>query len=140
MRKSGILLLTFGSLSVALAYGVTLVGVAEHAAPWWLAVGITAVLAGLATLGAARRGRRTPILLVTIVITFVSVGVGFLVPLALAAPDASTPLLLGLPRPTAILMLFVHAVPLLLMPLAYAAAFEREVLGADDIARIRELR
>ncbi len=68
---------------------------------------------------------------------FLSVALGFLVPLALPAPGAGDPLLLGLPRPTAILLLLVHAVPLVLLPAAYAAAFEREVLDADDLARVR---
>lgn len=138
MQRAGISLLIVGSLAVLVAYLAVLAGVAESAAPWWLASGTTAVLAGLASLGAARRGRRTPILAATIVATFVSVAAGFLIPLALPAPDASMPLLLGLPRPTAILALLVHLFPLLLLPLAYGVAFEREVLGDDDLARLRE--
>lgn len=140
MRRVGLALLIIGSLAVALAYGVTLAGVAATAAPWWLAGGTTAILASLATIAAARRGRRTPILAATIVITFCCVGAGFFLPLAMPAPLAGDALLLGLPRPTAILLLLVHVVPLLLLPLAYAAAFETEVLGADDLERLRAPR
>lgn len=133
MHRVGLLLLSLGALGVAIAYSAVLVGVGVTAAPWWLASGTTAVLAGLASLGAARHGRRTPILAAAITTSFVSVAAGFLIPLGMAAPDATMPLLLGLPRPTAILMLLVHAVPLVLLPLAYGVAFEREVLDDADL-------
>jgi hypothetical protein len=140
MHRAGLLLLSFGTLGVAVAYGAVLLGVGGTAAPWWLASGTTAVLAGLASLGAARHGRRTPILAVAIAASFVSVSAGFLIPLAMPAPNATTPLLLGLPRPTAILMLLVHLVPLVLLPVAYGLAFEREVLDDADLATLRDGR
>lgn len=137
MQRAGLLLLSFGTLGVAVAYGAVLIGVESTATPWWLASGTTAVLAGLASLGAARHGRRTPILAAAITTSFVSVAAGFLIPLAMPAPDATMPLLLGLPRSTAILMLLVHAVPLVLLPLAYGVAFDREVLGDADLRKWR---
>lgn len=140
MHRAGLALLSLGALAVAVAYGAVLLGVGSAAAPWWLASGTTAVLAGLASIGAARRGRRTPILATAIATSFASVAAGFLIPLAMPVPDASMPLLLGLPRPTAILMLLVHAVPLVLLPLAYGAAFEREVLDDADLAALRDDR
>jgi hypothetical protein len=140
MQRSGIALLVVGLLAVAAAYVAALLGMAPVAAPWWLASGTTAVLAALATLGAARHGRRTPVLLATIVTTFACVAVGFLVPLALPLPQPGEALLLGLPRPTAILIVLVHAVPLVLMPVAYGVAFEREVIDADDLERLRASR
>lgn len=140
MRRAGIALLVLGSLAVLGAYVAVIAGVAVSLAPWWLASGTTAVLAGLASIGAARHGRRTPLLAATIIATFVSVGAGFMIPLAMPAPDASMPLLLGLPRPTAFLALFVYAIPLVLMPVAYGIAFEREVLNDDDLAQLREPR
>lgn len=140
MRHAGLSLLILGSLAIAVAYAAALAGVALRTAPWWLASGTTAVLAGLASLGAARHGRRTPILSAAIAASFVCVGAGFLIPLAMPAPDATTPLLLGLPRPTAILLLLVHAVPLVLLPVAYGVAFEREVLDDTDLATVRDGR
>lgn len=138
MRRAGIALLVLGSLVVLIAYLAVMLGVAVTAAPWWLASGTTAVLAGLASVGAARHGRSTPLLAATIIATFGSVAAGFMIPLAMPAPDASMPLLLGLPRPTAILALLVYAIPLVLMPVAYGVAFEREVLSDDDLAQLRE--
>ena len=140
MHRAGLLLLTLGTLGVSIAYGAVLLGVGAPSAPWWLASGTTAVLAGLASLGAARHGRRTPVLAAAIAASFVNVAAGFLIPLAMPAPDATAPLLLGLPRPTAILMLLVHAVPLVLLPVAYGVAFEREVLDDTDLATLRDRR
>lgn len=140
MHRAGLLLLSLGTVAVATAYGAVLLGVGAPSAPWWLASGTTAVLAGLASLGAARHGRRTPILSAAIAASFVCVGAGFLIPLAMPAPDATTPLLLGLPRPTTILLLLVHAVPLVLLPVAYGVAFEREVLDDTDLATLRDGR
>lgn len=137
MRRAGIALLVVGCLAVLGAYVAVIAGVAVAAAPWWLASGTTAVLAGLAAIGAARHGRRTPLLAGTILVTFMSVAAGFVLPLLMPAPDAGTPLLLGVPRPTALLALFVHGIPLLLLPIAYGVAFEREVLDDEDLARLR---
>ncbi len=137
MQRAGIILLLSGLLAVGAAYACVLLGIAAAAAPWWLASGATAVLAGLAVLGAARRGRATPVLTATIAASFTSVLAGLLIPLALPAPDATGPLLLGLPFPTAILLLLVGLVPLVLLPIAYAYAFDREVLSDDDLAALR---
>ena len=138
MRHAGITLLLVGLLAVGAAYGSVLLGVAATAAPWWLASGTTAVLAGIAVLGAARRGRPTPVLTAAVVLSFVSVLVGLLLPLVLPAPHATSPLMLGLPRPTAILLLLVGLLPLLLLPLAYGYAFDREVLSDDDLRTLRQ--
>lgn len=131
MQRAGLSLLIIGLLAVVVAYASTLLGVALSLAPWWLASGSTAVLAAFALLGAARHGRPSPRLTAATLIVFASVAAGLLIPLALPAPDAATPLLLGLPRPTAILLLLVGLVPLVLLPIAYGWAFEREVLGGD---------
>jgi hypothetical protein len=53
---------------------------------------------------------------------------GFVVVLLLPAPVAGGPLLLGLPRLTAILLLSVGALPLVVLPIAYARAFDAEVM------------
>jgi len=128
----GLALLTGGLLAVALAYVVTLLGVADAAAPVALALGTVAVLAGLGLLGATRRGRPTPILLGAIGGTAASVLAGFLLPLVMPPPPADAPLLFGLPRPTALLVGLVFLVPLVVLPVAYALAFPREVWRPED--------
>lgn len=137
MSRAALTLLVLGLCAVAAAYGATLLGLATPLAPWWLAAGTTASLAGLALLGAARRGRRTPTLVAATVAASASLAVGFFVPLAMPSPDAATPLLLGLPRPTTILLLGAGLVPLVLLPVAYGVAFEREVLSPEDLASFR---
>lgn len=140
MRRAGLSLLVLGLLAIVAAYAAALAGVAPHAAPWWLALGSTAVLAGLAALGIARGTRATPLLARAVVLCFASVATGLAVALLMPAPAAGEPLLLGLPRPTAILLTLVGALPLVALPLAYAAAFDREVLSAEDLATLRDDR
>lgn len=141
MRRIGLLLLIAGVIAAAFAYTAVLTGVAGAAAPWLLAVGAASVLAGIACLGAARgrtpgapRGRT---LGVAIAVAFAAVVAGLLLALALPAPAADGPLLLGLPRVTAILLLLAGLVPLLLLPIVYAVAFEDEVISERDIEHVR---
>ena len=58
MRRAGLTLLLVGLLAVGAAYAFVLLGYVTAAAPWWLASGTTAVLAGIAVLGAAGRAAR----------------------------------------------------------------------------------
>jgi len=140
MQRAGILLLVVGLLAVAAAYLVTLVGVASDIAPWWLASGTVAVFASLATLGAAHRVRPTPILKATLVISFACLAAGFFIPLLLPPPTIGPPLLFGLPRQTALLVILVYVVPLIVMPIGYGLAFDREVLPPDEFEKLRESR
>lgn len=93
-------------------------------APWLLATGATLVLTGIGLLGA---GARSPRLSATVLVACGCTFAGFAYALAASAPVAGGPLLLGLPRVTMIMLLVSGAVPLVLMPLAYAWAFPREV-------------
>lgn len=140
MRRVGLSFLVLGLLSIAAAYAAVLADVALRAAPWWLALGTTAVLAGMAVLGITRRGHATPRLAGAAVVCFASVAVGLAVPLILPSPAVGDQLLLGLPRPTAILLALVGLLPLVLLPLAYAAVFEREVLSDADLAGLRDVQ
>jgi len=54
----------------------------------------------------------------------------------LDTPDA--PLVLGLPRRAAFLLLGVGLAPALVVPLAYALVFDRETLSQDDLDRLHE--
>lgn len=141
VQRNGLLLLVLGLIAVALAYGALIAGVGEWAAPWLLALGSTSVLAGLACLGAARRvtrgARRGATLAVAIAIAFTAVAAGLILALALPPPTATGPLLLGLPRVTTLLLLLTGLVPLLLLPIAFALAFDDDVITEQDLARIR---
>ena len=95
-------------------------------------LGTTAVLAGVAQLAIVRAGRETPALARTVRGVFGGMAAGFVVVLLLPAPVAGGPLLLGLPRVTAILLLVVGAMPLVVLPIAYARAFDAEVMPPEE--------
>lgn len=105
------------------AYGLTFVG-SHPLAPWLLAAGATLVLAGLGLLGA---GARSPRLSAAVLVACGCTFAGFAFALAAAAPAADGPLLFGLPRVTMLMLLCTGAVPLVLLPIAYAWAFPHEV-------------
>lgn len=110
---------------MALAYWLTFARDASIA-PWLLASGASLVLTGLGLLGAgARAPRLAAAVLVACSLTFA----GFAVALLLTPHAAGGPLLFGLPRATTLLLLLTGAVPLVMLPIAYAAVFTREVLA-----------
>ena len=131
MQRIGLFLITAGIGAVGLAYAAVLIDVATAATPFAFAPGATATLAGIALLGVARHGRHGRRLALAIAVAFVAVGAGLLAGLLLPAPSADGPLLLGLPRTTAILLLLAGALPLLLLPVAYALWFDDEVIDAE---------
>lgn len=118
-----ILILASGATAVLLAYGMAFVG-ATSAAPWCLAIGAVLVLTGLGLLGA---GPRAPRLAAAVLAACSCTMIGFAVALLLSPHTVDGPLLLGVPRATALLLVVTGAVPLLMLPLAYAWAFPREV-------------
>lgn len=125
MRSSvAIAILAAGALTVAVAYALTFLVVAVSAAPWLLAVGAVLVLTGLGLLGA---GPRAPKLAAAVLVACAFTLLGFTVALTIAPHTAGGPLLLGLPRATALMLALTGGIPLVLLPLAYAWAFPREV-------------
>lgn len=122
-QRISVSLIAAGSLGVLAAYGLTFIGTSS-AAPWLLACGATLVLAGIGLLGA---GARSPRLAAAVLVACGCTFSGFAYALAALAPVADGPLLLGLPRVTMLMLLVSGAVPLVLLPLAYAWAFPREV-------------
>ena len=137
MQRTGLILLVAGLVAVAIAYALVLARIGAAEAPFLIALGASAVLAGIACLGAARRGRATPRLAAAIVVAFCAVAGGLIVGLSLPAPTPDGALLLGLPRATAWMLLFTGGIPLLLLPVAFAIAFEDEVIDAADLERLR---
>jgi hypothetical protein len=123
-----ILLLVLGLLLVAAAYVLVLVGAAEPA-PWLMAAGSSLALTALGLLGV---GPRRPCLSAAVLVACASTFAGLAIGLAMSPPTADGPLLLGLPRVTALLLLFTGAVPLVLLPIAYGVFFRREVLRDDE--------
>jgi len=128
MRPSlSISILTRGALAVLGAYALSFAG-ASPLAPWLLAAGATLVLTGLGLLGAGERAPRlAAVVLVACALTFL----GFATALVIKPHAVNGPLLLGLPRATTLMLLLTGLVPLVLLPVAYALLFKREVL-ADE--------
>lgn len=123
MRQSvSIVILTVGALLVLGAYA--LASVDSLAAPWLLAIGATLVLSGLGLLGA---GPRAPRLAAAVLVACSCTMLGFATALTLTPHVADGPLWLGLPRATTLMLLLTGGIPLVLLPLAYAWAFPREV-------------
>ncbi len=118
--------LVVGALCVAAAYALTFLDAAASSAPWLLATGAVLVLTGLGLLGA---GARAPRLAAAVLVACACTLLGFAVALTLAPHTAGGPLLLGLPRATALMLLLTGGIPLVLLPLAYSWAFPREVDG-----------
>lgn len=124
MRVSiSIAVLTGGALLVLAAYALAFGGISPMA-PWLLAVGAVLVLTGLGLLGA---GPYAPRLAAAVLVACACTLLGFAVALTLSPHEAGGPLLFGLPRATAGMLLLTGGIPLVLLPLAYAWAFPREV-------------
>lgn len=139
MLRTPITLLVAGLLAVAFAYASVLLDLdARSAAPWSLALGAAAVLTAMLQIGARRSGRMPRILGVSAALAFIALAGGFVYGLAAPAPSPAGPLLLGLPRVTAILLILAGLIPLVGLPTAYALAFDAEVLSDADLARVRE--
>lgn len=130
-----------GLVAVACAYIFVLVDFdgAALLAPMYLAFGASAVPSGILALAAGRPTGTPRALLWTVRLTYAATLAGLVYALVASPPAADGPLLLGLPRVTAIMLLVTGLIPLVVLPLAYARAFEKDVLGEDDIARIAEL-
>ena len=120
--------LVVGLFGIVGAYVGVLLGLTSPLVPMLMALGTTAVLAGIAQLAIVRAGGATRTLARTVRWVFSAMAAGFVGVLLLPAPVAGGPLLLGLPRLTAILLLSVGALPLVVLPIAYARAFDAEVM------------
>ncbi|MHB8839265.1 MAG: hypothetical protein ACYC7F_09970 [Gemmatimonadaceae bacterium] len=121
------------------AYGLAfLPGGAPPWAAWGLALGSAGALSSTMALGAMRRGQLRPVALIACLLTFLVVGGAFGAAILLPpAEGAKAALVLGLPLRTAIVLYGVGIVPLLFLPLAYAASFDADTLNDDDVERVR---
>lgn len=133
-------LLVLSCVLIAGAYAVAFFpGGAPPWAAWGLALGSAGALSSMMALGATRGGRVRPVALAASVLTFLVVAGAFACALLLPAREgANAPLLLGLPVRTAIVLYGVGLVPLVFLPLAYAASFDRDTLNDADLQRVRD--
>ncbi len=107
-------------------------------AAWGLALGSAGALSSMMALGAARGGKLRPVALVACVLTFLVVGGAFALALILPANEGKDAVIvLGFPLRTAIVLYGVGVVPILFLPLMYAASFDEDTLSDDDLERVR---
>ena len=133
MRALGV-----ATLGITAAYGAAfLPGGAPRWAAWLLALSIAGCLVALMALGAARPGRGLGRLGPVLALVFVLIAGGFLLALALPAERVGDALWGGLPRRAAILLYGIGLIPLLVLPVAYAATFDEQTLSEDDLKRVR---
>lgn len=125
--------------AIGAAYAAALAqGGTSAVAPWALAYGIAGSMTGMCILGAARRGTLSSGLWAAFAAMFVMVLGSFWLALGMPANEgAGGPLLLGLPRRTAIVLYGVGALPMFLLPLVYAWTFESSTLSEEDIRRVQ---
>lgn len=111
--------------------------------PPWSAGALVGAIAALVTamlaLGAARGERGLAVLGWVLLFTFVVLAGAFGLALALPAETAESALWLGLPRRAAIVLYGVGLLPVLVLPLAYAATFDERTIRGEDVERVRRL-
>jgi len=106
-------------------------------APWLMIASISTLLVATFALGAVRNGSIGRLVFPFAAVWLVLVG-GFGLALILPAETAADPrLVLGLPLRTAIVLYGVGLVPLLFVPIAYAATFSSLTLSDADLERLR---
>jgi hypothetical protein len=89
-------------------------------------------------LGATRGGRLRPMAVAACTLTFLVVSGCFGAALLLPPDEGpGAALVLGFPLRTAIVLYGVGIVPLLFLPLAYAASFDADTLTDEDLDRVR---
>lgn len=136
--RAGLLL---SALAVGAGYATAFVSQPPPVAGAWLmALGTAGSLTSAMALGAARDGRLGPLGPVFLFV-FLTLAGGFgaaLVVGAPAGPAGEIPLFLGLPPGAALILYVVGVLPLLVVPLAYAATFDRMTLDQEGWERIRE--
>jgi len=142
LTRSPITLLFAGLVIVAAGYVAILLpgdgSTARELGAWALALGASLVLTGMLALAAARPAGTPRMMRAATWLTFLATFGGLAYALAAPAPVTDGPLLLGLPRVTAIMLLLTGLVPLIALPLAYAHAFDRDVLSREDVSRLMD--
>ncbi|MEP7382133.1 MAG: hypothetical protein ABI910_10630 [Gemmatimonadota bacterium] len=124
---------------IALAYASAFVPGGARWGAWCMVVGLATMVVSLMTLGVVRRDRGVGRLAWPLAFTFVVIVAGFGAALVLPVEGPGARLLLGLPLRAAIVLYGVGLLPILVLPIAYAATFDSMTLSEDDLARVRAL-
>lgn len=129
--RAGLALLAAGTVAVGVAFAGTIIGGATPAwAPWSLAGGSAAASTALFVLGAATRGTLSRGIIALLAALFVVIATAFGAALGMPVNgDAGGRLLFGLPVRLAIVFYGVGFVPLVALPIAFAATFD----AADNL-------
>ncbi len=137
-RPLGWIGLVGGLLAQLAAYVIAMVVEPEHAGVAWLAVvGISTSLSGTLVIGTVRNNALTrPAMLaawVLLLVPLLAFGAALMLPVE-SLPD---PLVLGLPRRAALVLLVVGVLPLFVLPLAYASDSSNDPLDAEALRALR---
>ena len=126
--RAGLLL---GAVLVALAYASAWFGAARWGS-WSMIVGAALCMSAATAMGAANSHVRPARVLVAASVVFTVIVVGFGAPFFLPAVSPGAALFLGLPLPVAIEVYGVGLLPILVLPVLFAADFNAD--GLDEIA------
>ena len=137
-RRTGLAVFVTSAVLIAVAYGAAFVpGGAPRWAPFLLAAGTAGTMTGAMALGASRPGRRLGPLAMVFAAAFLIIAGGFAAALLLPAEGPTARLWLGLPARAAVLIYGIGLLPVVLLPVAYAATFDRVTLSERDLAEFR---
>ena len=137
-RRTGLGVFITSAVLIAVAYGAAfLPSGAPRWAPFLLAAGTAGTMTGAMALGASRPARRLGPLALVFGAAFLIIAGGFAAALLLPAEAPTARLWLGLPARAAILIYGIGLLPVVLLPVAYAATFDRVTLSEQDLADFR---
>src|SRR5687768_4009828 len=139
MKKGLLAVLALSMSVIAAAYAVAIAS--QHVPAWgrWaMTVAVPFAMVATIAIGAARSGQ--PLgglgrLVVPLTVVLLIMLGAFASALLLSA--VGEPLILGLPRRTAIVLYGIGLLPALILPVAYALTFDELTLTEEDIERVR---
>jgi hypothetical protein len=140
-RRLALGAVALGAVGIAVAYALAFAPPRVAAAgPWVMALAMPLLMVATTVLGAVRAGGRLGALAWPLALVLLLVSGGLVAALALPADAPGDALVLGLPRRAAVILVAVGLLPLLVLPIAYAATFDALTLSEDDLERVRAAR
>jgi len=139
MRRAALAAIFLAVAVIALGYASAfLPNGAPPVATYVFAVATAVLVVAVLVLGAVRNGRPLGALKWIFTFCFTVIAGGFTLALRAPVPGTSDALWLGLPRGAAIILYVIGVLPLLVLPLAYAATFERTTLSDTELQALRQ--
>jgi len=140
-RRAALIALFTAILAIAVGYASAF---SKSGAPMWgawlLAIGIPIALGAIMILGALRGKQGIGRLKFPFVFVILVLMIGFGAALALPATESPlSRLWLGLPLRAAIVIYGVGLLPIIVLPVAYAMAFETLTLSSEDVDHVRAI-